>query len=156
MENASKALLISAAVLIVLLLIGVGIRTIDSTSGLRDQVDTSTQSAAISSFNSQFTQYCSNSASASEARALIQKILAHNSTISNSSTFSASSHHVYLNYYPTPGSHGGHNWKTAELQNIYNQISDYSKYEIFISNDCEDYAGGFYNGYIICISIAKI
>jgi len=160
MENASKALLISAAVLIVLLLIGMGIKTIDSTSELREQVDTSTQTAAVSSFNSQFTQYFSNSASAAETRSFIQKLISHNATISNSGTFSAKQHQIYLNFYRngikiSKDGHSRHQWKSDQLYYLYNEVNDNKRYIITMSNDCTSYSGGYNNGYIICISIKE-
>lgn len=156
MENASKALLISAAVLIILLLIGMGIKTIDSTSELRDQVDTSTQTAAVASFNSQFTPFLSNSASATEARAFIQKVLSHNSV--------NSTHPILVNYYlkghirkSSDGNGNGHQSKADQLQWIYNQIDSNKKYKIYITSTCGYYdKNGFDNGYIICMSLEAL
>ena len=154
MENASKALLISAAVLIVLLLIGVGIRTADSTSELIDQVDSDTQSTTITAFNSKFTKYLSNSASASETRAFIQEVLTNNSI--------NSSHIILLNYYPGAGTakasidgSGGHQTTPKQIQWIYNQINDNNKYEIYLTKDCGDSIDGYKDGYIACLSIRK-
>ena len=57
MENASKALLIAAAVLIVILLIAFGMRIFNSTSGTTDSLETTMSSAEAVSFNNRFNGY---------------------------------------------------------------------------------------------------
>lgn len=57
MENASKALLIAASVLIAIVLIAVSIRILGSTSGVANEVGNVSKSVEVSIFNSQFTQY---------------------------------------------------------------------------------------------------
>ena len=57
MENASKALLISASVLIAIILIAVGIRILGTIRPTVDQVGKVSSSLEISIFNSQFTKY---------------------------------------------------------------------------------------------------
>ena len=57
MENASKALLIAASVLIAIALIAVGIRILSSTKGTTEQVDKVATGLEISMFNSQFERY---------------------------------------------------------------------------------------------------
>lgn len=161
MENASKALLIAGAVLIAILLIAMGIKTINSTSDMSEHVDTVSQSTAAASFNSQFLTYLSDSTSGVKAKALVSKVLSHNATVSSSSTFSVASHQIYINLYKKDGSHTtsrqGHNWTSQHLQNVYSAISDSSKYKIYVTN-CQEPGcqGGYYNGYVMCISIKAL
>jgi len=57
MENATKALLIAASVLIVIVLIAVGIKLLSSTQGVTNEVGELSGAMAQSVFNSQFTDY---------------------------------------------------------------------------------------------------
>lgn len=79
MENASKALLIAGAILIVILLIGVGMLVFN---GAQESIEGSldTMSAQeIQAFNSQFSSY-EGSVKGSSVRSLIQKVIASNSS----------------------------------------------------------------------------
>lgn len=73
MENATKALLIAASILIAIVLIAVGIRVLSSTSGVSDSVDYVSDAMGVSIFNSQFEAYV-GSQSASQVKALITKV----------------------------------------------------------------------------------
>lgn len=57
MENASKALLIAAAVLVVILIIAFGMQIMNSSTGTTDQVDSTMNTSEAQAFNSQFTAY---------------------------------------------------------------------------------------------------
>ena len=57
MENASKALLIAGAILIVIVLISIGMLIVNSTNDVTEQASSTATSQAIQTFNSQFTQY---------------------------------------------------------------------------------------------------
>lgn len=57
MENATKALLIAGSVLIAIVLIAVGLKILNSTSGVTKQVETVSTTMEVSIFNSQFTKY---------------------------------------------------------------------------------------------------
>jgi type II secretory pathway pseudopilin PulG len=57
MENASKALLIAGAILIVIVLISVGMLIVNSTQDVTEQAGSTATSQAIQAFNQQFTQY---------------------------------------------------------------------------------------------------
>ena len=80
MENASKALLIAGAILIVIILIGIGVAVINSTSNLQDQAGSSADSMAAQTFNAQFTAYEGSGKSASQVTSLISAIKASNGT----------------------------------------------------------------------------
>lgn len=79
MENASKALLIAGAVLIVILLIAVGMKIFNSSSSTADQVDTNMQTVEITTFNNKFLQYAGKQ-SGTQVKALINVVIAHNAT----------------------------------------------------------------------------
>lgn len=57
MENATKALLIAAAVLIVILLIAFGMRIFNSTSDVGSRAETQAASTAVQAFNGQFSGF---------------------------------------------------------------------------------------------------
>ena len=57
MENASKALLIAGAVLIVIVLISVGMLIVNQASSVTDQAGDSMTGQAIDAFNNQFQNY---------------------------------------------------------------------------------------------------
>lgn len=156
MENATKALLIAAAVLIAIVLIGVGIKILSSTSGVTERVDSVSEAMASSTFNSQFLCFVSNSTSGSQAKALVSRIISNNSAVSSSTSFSATKHQVYVNLYPLSGANSTHQWKASGLQKIYQKISDTSKYKISVTTTCDTFSGGYYNGYIVCMTIREI
>lgn len=79
MENASKALIIAGAILVSILLISIGVIIINSTGNMTDQVGTTTDTMAIETFNSQFTNY-EGKVSASQVKALVSKVNASNAS----------------------------------------------------------------------------
>lgn len=78
MENASKALLIAGAVLIAILLIGVGMLIFNGASENMDSALTSMNQQQIQAFNAPFEQYIA-SQKGSQVRALIGNIINSNS-----------------------------------------------------------------------------
>lgn len=79
MENASKALLIAGAVLIVIVLISVGMMIVNSSQDVTDQVGDITTNQAITTFNQQFNKYQGNQ-KGSAVKTLLQEIATNNST----------------------------------------------------------------------------
>ena len=77
MENASKALLIAGAILICILLIGVGMLVYNGAIGGIDQGIASMDANAKQAFNTQFTQY-EGKKSGSNVRALIGNVISNN------------------------------------------------------------------------------
>ena len=75
MENATKALLIAASVLIVIVLIAMGIKILGSTQGVTNSVDGVSDAMSKSVFNSQFTDY-EGTQSGAEVKALLNKVSA--------------------------------------------------------------------------------
>ena len=70
MENASKALLIAAGVLIVILLIAFGMSVFHSTGDSAGQAEAVGESTSMQTFNAKFTGYLGNNKSATVARNL--------------------------------------------------------------------------------------
>lgn len=80
MENATKALLIAAGVLVVILLIALGMRIFNTTSYVSGASESQMQSTAVQTFNSQFVGYLDRKLTQSQASALYQKVLATQAT----------------------------------------------------------------------------
>ena len=87
MENATKALLISAAVLIAIVLIAVSIKILSSTQGVSEEVGSVTDATGKAIFNSQFTDY-EGTQTGTEVRALLNKVVA---------TWNSSTRHIQVN-----------------------------------------------------------
>ncbi len=79
MENASKALLIAGAILIVILLIAVGMLVYSQARGVIDTGVSQMSSTEISMFNAQFNEY-SGKQKGSNVKSLLQAINANNQT----------------------------------------------------------------------------
>lgn len=86
MENASKALLIAASLLIVILLIAMGMKVFNSTAGTTDNVETTMNATEIATFNSKFTAYAGTK-SLSQVKALANVVIANNATSDNKVKF---------------------------------------------------------------------
>lgn len=147
MENSTKALLIAASILIVIVLIGVSIKISGSASGVTNQVDTVTDSMEKSVFNSQFSSFFATSTSGTMAKSLVSKAISSNSS---------SDRQVLLNLYPKTAKKITHKKKASDLQQIFEKISDKSTYKISLTTGCGTYSGGYDNGFIACISITEL
>lgn len=79
MENASKALLIAGAVLIVIVLISVGMMIVNSSQDVTDQVGDLTTSQSVSTFNNQFNKYQGNQ-KGSAVKKLLEEVVTSNKT----------------------------------------------------------------------------
>ena len=76
MENATKALLIAAAVLVAILIISLGLVVYNMASETIDSVNFSGQE--VTAFNDQFTHYNGNRVRGSEVNAMIKTVLSSN------------------------------------------------------------------------------
>lgn len=84
MENATKALLIAAAILIAIIIISLGIAVV---SQGREAIENADLSAAqIEAYNSEFLSYEGTSRSAAEVNSLLSVVLTHNQTESQKGT----------------------------------------------------------------------
>jgi len=77
MENASKALIIAGAILIAIVLIGVGVLLISNSQGIFNQGSTQLSSMEIQAFNSPFLAY-EGKQTGSSVKELLRKISAQN------------------------------------------------------------------------------
>lgn len=80
MENATKALLIAAAVLVAIIIISLGVAIVSSAKGQVDQASTALSGAEIDAFNSKFDNYEGDSISGTRVNALINAVFSHNLT----------------------------------------------------------------------------
>ena len=76
MENATKALLIAAAVLVAILIISLGIGVYNMASETMGNVDLS--GTEVQAFNEQFSQYNGNKKRGSEVNAMLKTVLTSN------------------------------------------------------------------------------
>lgn len=83
MENASKALLIAGAILIVILLIAVGMMVYQGAQGSINRAIGSMSSTEKDIHNAQFEPYIGNNMSGSNVRTLLSKVTTNNSNDSN-------------------------------------------------------------------------
>lgn len=79
MENATKALLIAASVLIAITLIALGISLLGSSQGVVEETGSVSEATGISIFNSQYANY-EGQRMGSEVKSLLQKVRANNQT----------------------------------------------------------------------------
>lgn len=83
MENASKALLIAGAVLIVILLISVGIMIFNSSKGLFGSATSNMSDQEKLMFNTKFTMYEGPNVSGTQVRELIRAVITNNTNEDN-------------------------------------------------------------------------
>ena len=81
MENASKALIIAGAILLAILIIGLGVFIYNQASNTVS--DTGMDQIAVRQFNAQFEPYIMNNASGSTAMALYDTVQTYNATTTN-------------------------------------------------------------------------
>lgn len=85
MENASKALIIAGAILISIVLIGVGVLIVGNAQGIFGQGSTQMSQMEISAFNEPFMAF-EGKQSGSNVRSLLQKLATHNQTYTDDNT----------------------------------------------------------------------
>ena len=120
MENASKALLIAGSVLIAIVLIAVGMRILNSTSGTTDSLETTMNATEIAMFNNKFIGYAGQNIPASKVRSLVNTTIASNAT-------SDSIVCITLN--------NDSNTTTIDLSTVLSWISEDKQYEVVLNYD---------------------
>ena len=85
MENASKALIIAGAILIAILLIGIGVALINALNAPMGQADEVMGGQAMSIFNAKFEKY-NNTQNGANVQSLLSEIITSNATTQNSKT----------------------------------------------------------------------
>ena len=88
MENATKALLIAAAVLVVIILIAFGMRILNTSSGTQDQADATMNSSKAQAFNRSFESYKGTRVNGASVRSLLTAV--------QQSNLADATHHIDL------------------------------------------------------------
>lgn len=83
MENASKALLIAGAILIAILIIGIGMLVFNGIGSITGQQEAKVNAMAIQMFNAEFEAYKGTNVSGSNVKALLSSIAANNTSYSD-------------------------------------------------------------------------
>lgn len=78
MENATKALLIAAAILVAIVIISIGMVVLNQGSGTSEKAGAAMSDTEKSQFNATFTNYCGNNVNGSQLMELLKKIKASN------------------------------------------------------------------------------
>ena len=78
MENATKALMIAAAILVAIIIISLGLNVVRQGQEAVQSADMS--AAEIEAYNAQFTSYEGTNQSTADVNALLGKVLSHNQT----------------------------------------------------------------------------
>ena len=159
MENATKAILISASVLIVIILISIGLSIYSASSKSSEQVVEVSSNVEVRKFNAQFEQYFGNSVSYSQTRKLVSQIMINNSNNPN--------HIVLVVLKNSSGNYitlSAHNATTVEslneaLQDIYdNYLKANKTYKIIPTISCaktSTRSAYTTEGYLKCITISE-
>lgn len=138
MENATKALLIAAAILIAIVLIAVGIKVLSSTSGVTDEVGKVTEATGTAVFNSQFTDY-EGTQTGTQVKALLNKVTATYRT--------GSSHQVTVTVLSGDGLTIGISDSSNEIATVRSNVKITSTYKIVVTDSNSD-------GYVDTVTIS--
>lgn len=148
MENASKALLIAGAVLIVIVLISVGMMIVNSSQDVTDQVGDLTTSQSVSTFNNQFNKYQGNQ-KGSAVKKLLEEVVTSNKTNENTSKHYVNVNIKNDNAIMNMNGAGVFSYSdAASLTQAASKITTSAKYEVVMDNVDTD-------GYINEITITK-
>lgn len=155
MENASKALIIAGAILISIIIIGLGVYFVNMAQQAGQGVNLDKQ--VVESHNNPFTAYFKNAASATDVKSLISEVRSNNLTATNSGDESTK---IYLAY------SDGSKWTiTDQASSISGNIKTGKRYKIsskdvsndtIPSGDSEPDSGYYKSGYIKVIQIELV
>lgn len=143
MENASKALLIAGAVLIVIVLISVGMLIVNQASSVTDQASDLTQGQAVDTFNTQFQNYAGVQ-KGSSIKSLLSSISTSNATNENTSKHTISVTLILTGTTKVLDGITDASTITAQVSNVVNS----AKYKV-------DLTGKDGEGYINAITITR-
>lgn len=146
MENASKALIIAGAILISILIVGLGVIIYNNVSGIASSSNLDEQ--AISAHNQPFESYFGDHISGTNVKALLSKVNANNRTAEANDEKIGNLIYVSIDGTPTTtGTVDASKIKTGRTYTV--KLSDGGKY-----SDTESYGDTFWaNGYIKSITI---
>ncbi len=114
MENASKALLIAGAILIVILLIAVGMMVYRGAQGSINKAIGQMSSTEKDIHNSQFEPYVGENVSGSNVKSLLSRVITNNSDDNNVN--------VTVSFTPKTGTSGGTSGAASTADTIMKQI----------------------------------
>ena len=83
MENASKALIIAGAILVSILLIGIGVALINALNSPMGQAEETMGGQAMQIFNAKFEKYAGQKQSGANVKSLLSEIITNNVTTQN-------------------------------------------------------------------------
>lgn len=91
MENASKALIIAGAILVSILLIGIGVALINALNNPMGQAEESMSGQAVQMFNAKFEKYAKNNQNGANVKSLISEMITSNASTQNNRKVAAKS-----------------------------------------------------------------
>ena len=107
MENATKALLIAAAVLIVIVLIALGVALLNSGSDVTGQARSVSESTSVQTFNAQFSAYLGERQTAASVRSLDIAVKASNKSNADQVTLTGATNPVDGHFYKVVADYTG-------------------------------------------------
>lgn len=141
MENASKALLIAGAILIVIILISIGVAIVQSSQGMIQEADQMTTDQETTTFNNRFSTY-----QGTQKGATVQSLL---STVSaNNADNKSAGRKITVKLITTEGDPGTELINSTDLTKASADIVTSARYKVVMSNTNAD-------GYINEITITK-
>ena len=132
MENASKALLIAGAILIAILIIGIGMMVFNGIGSITDQQGAKVDAMAIQMFNANFEPYKGTNVSGANVKALLSSITANNTTYLNDT-----SRQIRVNYGTSSSTTPTGNYTTsADINaNVTDKIGSNYRYTVTFGTD---------------------
>ena len=125
MENASKALIIAGAIILAILIIGLGMVVFNQA---RDAIGgANLDSEKATAFNSKFLAYTGSSVTGANARSLIDLIIANNGTKSTTEN-----PEISIDFTPKSGTAVTAQKTSAQLSSARNLVKNASKYTISV------------------------
>lgn len=141
MENASKALLIAGAILIVIILISIGVAIVQSSQGMVQEAELMTTDQETSTFNNRFSTF-----QGTQKGAAVQSLL---STVSaNNADNKSGGRKITVVLITADGDSGTELVKSTDLTKASADIISSARYKVVMSNTNDD-------GYIDEITITK-
>lgn len=141
MENASKALLIAGAILIVIILISIGVAIVQSSQGMIQEADQMTTDQETTTFNNRFSTY-----QGTQKGATVQSLL---STVSaNNADNKSAGRKITVILITADGDPGTELINSTDLTKASADIVTSARYKVVMSNTNAD-------GYIDEITITK-
>lgn len=120
MENASKALIIAGAILISIMIIGIGIVVIQATQGVQDDTEKAIDQQALDTFNNKYTSYVGNNKRGSDVRTLITTIISNNATYED---------------YQIKFTFNGTSYEGQDMSAVLNTVGSTKRYNISVNMD---------------------